>query len=231
MRVAILQHVPFEGIGRIAQWLDLRSAQVRVHYLHAGCPLPELDAFELLIVMGGPMSVHDEAVVPWLAGEKALIRAALVAESACWASAWAPSCWPKPSARKSARAGRDRLVAHGETRPRRALAAGPHAAAAPHGHALARRDLRPAGRLHPALRFGGLRQPGLRLEGARHRPAMPPGKHARKHPRTARSLPRRPGPQRLGGSAAAIRDGFPTAAPWRRRCSACSTTSPGRTPC
>ncbi|WP_374979664.1 type 1 glutamine amidotransferase [Pseudomonas solani] len=77
MRVAILQHVPFEGIGRIAQWLDLRSAQVRGHDLYADCPLPQLDDFELLIVMGGPMSVHDEAVLPWLVGEKALIRAAL----------------------------------------------------------------------------------------------------------------------------------------------------------
>lgn len=35
MRVAILQHAPFEGPGRISQWLDLRAARVRIHGLHA----------------------------------------------------------------------------------------------------------------------------------------------------------------------------------------------------
>lgn len=80
MRVAILQHVPFEGPGRIAQWLELRAAQARIYPLHAGGSLPALEDFDLLVMLGGPMSVHDEALYPWLREEKALIRAALEGE-------------------------------------------------------------------------------------------------------------------------------------------------------
>ncbi|WP_330114816.1 type 1 glutamine amidotransferase [Pseudomonas sp. JS3066] len=77
MRVAILQHAPFEGPGRIQHWLDLRAAQVRMYSLYADALLPSPDDLDLLIVMGGPMSVHDEAELPWLKAEKKLIRKAL----------------------------------------------------------------------------------------------------------------------------------------------------------
>lgn len=77
MRVAILQHVPFEGPGRISQWLELREAQVRTFALYANARLPRTGDFDLLIVLGGPMSVHDEADLPWLKAEKQLIRKAL----------------------------------------------------------------------------------------------------------------------------------------------------------
>lgn len=77
MRVSILQHTSFEGLGRIAEWLDSYASRVRLHYLYAGGHLPTLDDFDLLIVLGGPMSVHDEAEYPWLVEEKALIRRAL----------------------------------------------------------------------------------------------------------------------------------------------------------
>jgi GMP synthase-like glutamine amidotransferase len=41
-----------------------------------GVPLPDWRLFDLIVAMGGPMSVNDEAELPWLAEEKALIRAA-----------------------------------------------------------------------------------------------------------------------------------------------------------
>ncbi|WP_263144444.1 type 1 glutamine amidotransferase [Pseudomonas sp. RIT-PI-AD] len=79
MRVAILQHVPFEGPGRIAQWLELRPVQARLYPLYADPELPALDEFDLLIVLGGPMSVHDEVEWPWMSAEKRLIHQALMA--------------------------------------------------------------------------------------------------------------------------------------------------------
>src|SRR5690606_28541209 len=79
MRVAILQHVAFEGPAQIGLWLDERGLQARVYQLYAGDALPALDDFDLLLVLGGPMSVHDEAEYPWLAAEKHLLRAALAA--------------------------------------------------------------------------------------------------------------------------------------------------------
>jgi GMP synthase-like glutamine amidotransferase len=39
--------------------------------------LPDAGGLGLLIIMGGPMSVNDEAVHPWLAAEKAFIRDAV----------------------------------------------------------------------------------------------------------------------------------------------------------
>ena len=73
MRVHVLQHVPFEGLGSIAGWLAQRQAMPTVSRLYASTELPEPSAFDLLIVLGGPMSVNDEAVLPWLADEKRLV--------------------------------------------------------------------------------------------------------------------------------------------------------------
>jgi GMP synthase (glutamine-hydrolysing) len=42
--------------------------------LFEGESLPSPDVFDALVVMGGPMSVHDEAQYPWLAVEKKLIE-------------------------------------------------------------------------------------------------------------------------------------------------------------
>ncbi|MDG9926593.1 MULTISPECIES: type 1 glutamine amidotransferase [unclassified Pseudomonas] len=79
MRIAILQHVAFEGPAQIGQWLDRRGLLARVHHLYAGDALPRPEDFDLLVIMGGPMSVHDETEYPWLAAEKRLLREALAA--------------------------------------------------------------------------------------------------------------------------------------------------------
>jgi len=73
MRVHILQHVPFEDIGSIAVWLDAHGADVSYTRFFVDPILPELDKLELIIAMGGPMSVKDESVLPWLRAEKNFI--------------------------------------------------------------------------------------------------------------------------------------------------------------
>lgn len=77
MRAHILQHVPFEGIGSIAHWLDARSATVTATRFYESPNLPLLDGIDLVIAMGGPMSVNDEATLPWLIAEKAFLRDAI----------------------------------------------------------------------------------------------------------------------------------------------------------
>ncbi|MEM1165683.1 MAG: type 1 glutamine amidotransferase [Planctomycetota bacterium] len=74
MRIAVLQHVPFEGPAAIASWADAHGHELSVVHLYQGQTLPEAGQFDALVVMGGPMSVHDEADHPWLASERALIR-------------------------------------------------------------------------------------------------------------------------------------------------------------
>ena len=80
MKVHVLQHAPFEGLGNIETWLRERDAQVSFSHLYESPALPdlaELDGIDLLIALGGPMSVNDEAALPWLAPEKRLISAAI----------------------------------------------------------------------------------------------------------------------------------------------------------
>ena len=78
MNVLVLQHVPFEGIGSMAPWLSERGAVVthtRFHEVPAA--LPPLEGLDLVIAMGGPMSVNDEQRLPWLKEEKRFIREAV----------------------------------------------------------------------------------------------------------------------------------------------------------
>ncbi len=74
MNVHVVQHVPFEDIGAMAPWLAARGATPRYTRFHAGEALPALDGIDLVTVMGGPMSVNDEARLPWLRAEKAFLR-------------------------------------------------------------------------------------------------------------------------------------------------------------
>ncbi len=73
MHVHILQHVPFEGIGSIQTWLTAKGATVSYTRFFEDPILPAPDTLDLVIAMGGPMSVNDEAELPWLKGEKQFI--------------------------------------------------------------------------------------------------------------------------------------------------------------
>jgi GMP synthase-like glutamine amidotransferase len=74
VRAHYLQHVPFESPGSILPWLAQRGAMVASTRLFEPHALPLVEDFDLLVVMGGPMSVNDEAAHPWLIAEKALVR-------------------------------------------------------------------------------------------------------------------------------------------------------------
>lgn len=77
MRVRVFQHVPFEGLGAIADWLATRHAAVETTRFDLAPALPDAARFDLLVVLGGPMGVNDEAERPWLADEKRFIGAAV----------------------------------------------------------------------------------------------------------------------------------------------------------
>jgi GMP synthase-like glutamine amidotransferase len=79
IRVRVLQHVPFEGLGEIDPWLRSRDARIDATRLFDGDPLPAVGDFDMLVAMGGPMSVNDEAALPWLVAEKQLVREAVAA--------------------------------------------------------------------------------------------------------------------------------------------------------
>ncbi|MBK8164597.1 MAG: type 1 glutamine amidotransferase [bacterium] len=78
MRTHWLQHVEYEGLGALAPRLAARGLPLQRTRVFAGEPLPAASDIEFLVVLGGPMSVNDEATLPWLAPEKALIREVIV---------------------------------------------------------------------------------------------------------------------------------------------------------
>lgn len=77
MNVHVLQHVPFEGLGSIETWLSGRHANLGYTRFYELTRLPELDGLDLVIALGGPMSVNDEEQFPWLQAEKQFLRAAI----------------------------------------------------------------------------------------------------------------------------------------------------------
>ncbi|WP_455378924.1 type 1 glutamine amidotransferase [Petrachloros mirabilis] len=76
MRASCLQHVPFEGPGAFATSLTHRGVSIE-HYLVSKGDLPK-DPGDLLIVMGGPMSVNDSD--GWIIEEIDFIRSVLLAD-------------------------------------------------------------------------------------------------------------------------------------------------------
>lgn len=74
MKVHWLQHLPEEGLGSIESWLQTHGHEPICHRLDQRSGLPEARDVEALIVMGGPMSVHDLQAHPWLDAERHLIR-------------------------------------------------------------------------------------------------------------------------------------------------------------
>jgi GMP synthase-like glutamine amidotransferase len=79
MRVRVFQHVPFEGLGALEPWLAARGATLATTRFFAGDPIPPLQSYDWLVAMGGPMSVNDEATLPWLVAEKRAVAAAIEA--------------------------------------------------------------------------------------------------------------------------------------------------------
>lgn len=77
MKVHVLQHAPFEGLASIAPALAKRQAVISSTRFFENTALPPLQGLDLIIAMGGPMSVNDEAELPWLREEKHFIREAV----------------------------------------------------------------------------------------------------------------------------------------------------------
>ena len=77
LRIHTLLHVPFEGLGCIEDWIILNGHSVSYTNFFEQYKLPNLNDFDWLIVMGGPMGVYDEAIFPWLFQEKEFIRQAI----------------------------------------------------------------------------------------------------------------------------------------------------------
>lgn len=80
MRIHYLQHIASEGPGYMKRFLASEGHRITATRLFAGEALPAIDDIDWLIIMGGPMGVHDEREYPWLQQEKRFIREAVASD-------------------------------------------------------------------------------------------------------------------------------------------------------
>lgn len=79
MNIHYFQHVPFEGLGSIEDWIRGGSYVLGATRFYRDEPLPAVEGVDLLVVMGGPMNIYEEANYRWFAEEKRFIERAITA--------------------------------------------------------------------------------------------------------------------------------------------------------
>jgi GMP synthase-like glutamine amidotransferase len=77
LRIHYFQHVSFEGLGSIEDWIELNGHSLTSTKFFESTDLPSVEDIDWLIVMGGPMSIYDEEKYPWLRIEKQFIKKAV----------------------------------------------------------------------------------------------------------------------------------------------------------
>ncbi|MDP2168131.1 MAG: type 1 glutamine amidotransferase [Thermodesulfovibrionales bacterium] len=77
MAVLILKNIKTEGPGTIGDFLRENSVPFKVVELWDGKPVPELDKFDAVVMLGGPMGVYEMDRHPHLAVGSRLLREAL----------------------------------------------------------------------------------------------------------------------------------------------------------
>ena len=80
MRIHSLEHQPEEGPGKILDWVVSRGHTIARTALYADEAPPALDAFDLLVIMGGGMNIYQHRDHPWLVAEKEFVRRAIDAQ-------------------------------------------------------------------------------------------------------------------------------------------------------
>jgi GMP synthase-like glutamine amidotransferase len=74
MKILVLQHVDVEHPGIFRDFFTADGLGWDTVELDAGERVPDVSAYDLMVVMGGPQDVWQEVKYPWLVAEKAAIR-------------------------------------------------------------------------------------------------------------------------------------------------------------
>lgn len=77
LRIHYFQHVPWEGLGSIEEWIKANGHFLTVTKFYQCYGLPQVSDIDWLIIMGGPMNVNDEDQYKWLPDEKKFIKRAI----------------------------------------------------------------------------------------------------------------------------------------------------------
>jgi GMP synthase-like glutamine amidotransferase len=77
MRIHCLQHVPWHGRAYLPLWAAAAGHDWQVTLVPEADRLPAPEDFDALVIMGGPMSLREQAKYPWLIAEQRLLEEVL----------------------------------------------------------------------------------------------------------------------------------------------------------
>ena len=80
MKIHYLQHEPFETPGAILTWAKEHGHSLSSTMLYEKGPLPSLSSFDMLVIMGGSMSVYEKHLYAWMGPELTFIESAIKAD-------------------------------------------------------------------------------------------------------------------------------------------------------
>ncbi len=78
MNILVFQHLAVEHPGIFCNFMKKDGIHWDTVELDEGETIPELESYDALIAMGGPMDVWQEREYPWLVTEKEAIRKAII---------------------------------------------------------------------------------------------------------------------------------------------------------
>lgn len=76
-RIHYLQHVAYEDLGCIAQWVIEKEYKITSTKFYEDYVLPNHSTYDWLIILGGPMGVYEQERYSWLTVEKEFIKQAI----------------------------------------------------------------------------------------------------------------------------------------------------------
>lgn len=79
MKIHVLQHSSINTLGTIEEYAKIKNHRLESTRFYETKSPPEIDSFDILIIMGGPMGIYDYEENPWLRDEKAFIKQAVEA--------------------------------------------------------------------------------------------------------------------------------------------------------
>lgn len=79
-RVLVVQHADECPPALLGDWLVEAGCELDVATPYDGSALPDLDGYDAVLVLGGPMGAYDDADCPWLPAVKERVREAVAAD-------------------------------------------------------------------------------------------------------------------------------------------------------
>lgn len=82
MRIHCLQHLEFETLGIIRKWVEKRGHTLTLSSPSKTLSFPDPADYDLLLVLGGLMSVYEKEAYPWIKLEKEFVKKGIEADKA-----------------------------------------------------------------------------------------------------------------------------------------------------